>query len=290
MPELGELEAYHDIMNLLKRGIAYHHAGMLPVLREFVELSFQARLVKVVFATETLAVGVNMPARTVVFTQLDKPDDLGTGHRWLRPDEFWQLAGRAGRRGMDVRGYVAYAPTLSVAGAKNMVDMPSLRMMMTGAMPAASSQLVVDKAFVLRHLARGHGREVMGTTLMADELDRDKRAMLNDLSEIDNGKAGGGGGGGGSSTGSGSGAASAAGGGEASAVAEVMGALIKEYATIEGKLNGTDGDLGAGLRLRLNKKEEAKLKKRLKEIVEASGVGTESFAEMRKVSLGGGGG
>ena len=72
-------------------------------------------------------------------------------------------------------------------------------------------------------------------------------------------------------------------------MAEVMGALIKEYATIEGKLNGTDGDLGAGLRLRLNKKEEAKLKKRLKEIVEASGVGTESFAEMRKVSLGGGG-
>ena len=157
MPELGELEAYHDIMNLLKRGIAYHHAGMLPVLREFVELSFQARLVKVVFATETLAVGVNMPARTVVFTQLDKPDDLGTGHRWLRPDEFWQMAGRAGRRGMDVRGYVAYAPTLSVAGAKNMVDMPSLRMMMTGAMPAASSQLVVDKAFVLRHLARATG-------------------------------------------------------------------------------------------------------------------------------------
>jgi superfamily II RNA helicase len=47
MPELGELEAYHDIMNLLKRGIAYHHAGMLPILREFVELSFQARLVKV---------------------------------------------------------------------------------------------------------------------------------------------------------------------------------------------------------------------------------------------------
>jgi superfamily II RNA helicase len=88
-----------------------------------------------VFATETLAVGVNMPARTVVFTQLDKPNDLGEGHRWLRPDEFWQMAGRAGRRGMDVRGYVVYAPTLSVAGTKNMVDLQSLRLMMTGAMP-----------------------------------------------------------------------------------------------------------------------------------------------------------
>jgi ATP-dependent helicase YprA (DUF1998 family) len=77
----------------------------------------------VVFATETLAVGVNMPARTVVFTQLDKPDDVGKGHRWLRPDEFWQMAGRAGRRGMDVKGYVVYAPTLSVAGLKNQVDL-----------------------------------------------------------------------------------------------------------------------------------------------------------------------
>jgi ATP-dependent RNA helicase DOB1 len=92
MPELGELEAYTDINNLLKRGIAYHHAGMLPILREYVELCFQARLVKIVFATETLAVGVNMPARTVVFTQLDKPADGGQeGHRWLRPDEFWQV-------------------------------------------------------------------------------------------------------------------------------------------------------------------------------------------------------
>ena len=54
-----------------------------------------------VFATETLAVGVNMPTRTVVFTQLDKPDNQGGGHRWCRTDEFWQMAGRAGRRGMD---------------------------------------------------------------------------------------------------------------------------------------------------------------------------------------------
>jgi hypothetical protein len=159
----------------------------LPVLA-------QARLVKVVFATETLAVGVNMPARTVVFTQLDKPDDGGgKGHRWLRPDEFWQartlmlplplhsptpkrapfkqvirscavcvvqMAGRAGRRGMDVKGYVVYAPTLSVAGLRNKVPMTELKLMMTGRMPAASSQLVVDKGFVLRHIARGHGVEV----------------------------------------------------------------------------------------------------------------------------------
>ena len=91
MPELGELEAYRDINFLLERGVAYHHSGMLPILREFVELCFQQKLVRLVFATETLAVGVNMPARTVAFTQLDKPDDTGAkqGHRWLRVDEFW---------------------------------------------------------------------------------------------------------------------------------------------------------------------------------------------------------
>ena len=60
MPELGELDAYKDVMALLDKGMAYHHSGMLPVLREYVELCFQQKLVKLVFATETLAVGVNM--------------------------------------------------------------------------------------------------------------------------------------------------------------------------------------------------------------------------------------
>ena len=84
-------------------------------------MCFQQKLVRLVFATETLAVGVNMPARTVVFSQLDKPNDGELpGHRPLRPDEFWQMAGRAGRRGMDDVGYVVYAPTLSVAGLKNL--------------------------------------------------------------------------------------------------------------------------------------------------------------------------
>ena len=101
---------------------------MLPVLREFVELCFQQRLIMLVFATETLAVGVNMPARSVVFSQLDKPNDGDLpGHRPLRPDEFWQMAGRAGRRGMDELGYVLYAPTLSVAGLRNLCSADNLR-------------------------------------------------------------------------------------------------------------------------------------------------------------------
>jgi len=75
---------------------------------------------------------------------------------------------------MDVKGFVVYEPKLSVAGLRNKVSLLELRSMMTGQMPAASSQLTVDKPFVLRHLARGHGSEVMDTTLMADELRRDR--------------------------------------------------------------------------------------------------------------------
>ena len=73
-----------DLEGLLERGVAYHHSGMLPILREFVELCFQQKLVRLVFATETLAVGVNMPARSVAFSQLDKPDDTGARPRRSR--------------------------------------------------------------------------------------------------------------------------------------------------------------------------------------------------------------
>mmetsp|Transcript_15973 Transcript_15973/g.43231 ORF Transcript_15973/g.43231 Transcript_15973/m.43231 type:complete len:438 (-) Transcript_15973:112-1425(-) len=143
---------------------------MLPILREYVEMCFQEKLVRVVFATETLAVGVNMPARTVVFSQLDKFVGEVNDHRWLRSDQFWQMAGRAGRRGMDERGYVIYAPKLFMAGKR--VPAREMMRMLTGAMPTAESQLHVDRSFVLRHLGKGFGSEVLHTTLLADQLRR----------------------------------------------------------------------------------------------------------------------
>mmetsp|Transcript_15985 Transcript_15985/g.43269 ORF Transcript_15985/g.43269 Transcript_15985/m.43269 type:complete len:835 (-) Transcript_15985:152-2656(-) len=168
--ELEQLEEYHQIIELLKRGVAYHHAGMLPILREYVEMCFQEKLIRVVFATETLAVGVNMPARTVVFTQLDKFVDKSRDYRFFRCDEFWQMAGRAGRRGMDERGYVIYAPSLFMAGEN--VPVEEMTRMLTGSMPAAESQLHVDRSFVLRHLGKGFGSEVLHTTMLADQLRR----------------------------------------------------------------------------------------------------------------------
>lgn len=87
----------------LERGLAAHHAGLLPLFKETVEDLFSRGLVKVVFATETLALGINMPARSVVLDRLDKWD--GSAHAPITPGEYTQLTGRAGRRGIDVEGH-----------------------------------------------------------------------------------------------------------------------------------------------------------------------------------------
>jgi superfamily II RNA helicase len=88
----------------LLRGVAAHHAGVLPAWKQLIEELFQAGFVKAVFATETLAAGINMPARTTVISSLSKRTD--TGHRPLMASEFLQMSGRAGRRGLDIQGYV----------------------------------------------------------------------------------------------------------------------------------------------------------------------------------------
>lgn len=89
---------------LIKRGIAYHHAGMLPTLKEVIEQLFTSRLLKVIFTTETFALGINMPARSVVFDELRK--FYGDRVRNLKTRDFYQMAGRAGRRGIDKEGFV----------------------------------------------------------------------------------------------------------------------------------------------------------------------------------------
>lgn len=94
---------------MLKRGVGVHHAGVLPIIKEITEILFQQGLIRVLFATETFAMGVNMPARTVVFTAIHKYDNQG--HRLLEPGEYIQMAGRAGRRGLDDVGTVLLFPT-----------------------------------------------------------------------------------------------------------------------------------------------------------------------------------
>ena len=110
-----------NLLPLLKRGIGIHHGGLLPILKEVIEILFQEGFIKVLFATETFSIGLNMPARTVVFTSVRKYD--GKDFRNLSGGEYIQMSGRAGRRGLDDRGVVIMMcdEQLEPASAKAMV-------------------------------------------------------------------------------------------------------------------------------------------------------------------------
>ncbi|XP_076218585.1 exosome RNA helicase MTR4 isoform X2 [Aptenodytes patagonicus] len=99
-----KLPQVEHVLPLLKRGIGIHHGGLLPILKETIEILFSEGLIKALFATETFAMGINMPARTVLFTSASKFD--GKDFRWISSGEYIQMSGRAGRRGMDDRGIV----------------------------------------------------------------------------------------------------------------------------------------------------------------------------------------
>jgi ATP-dependent RNA helicase DOB1 len=96
LPQVGA------VLPFLQRGIGIHHGGLLPILKEVIEILFGEGLVKILFATETFAMGLNMPAKTVIFTNVRKFD--GKDFRWLTGGEYIQMSGRAGRRGKDKQG------------------------------------------------------------------------------------------------------------------------------------------------------------------------------------------
>mgnify|MGYP003386098233 FL=1 len=104
------LPEYIKMVQLLKKGIAIHHAGLLPILREIVELLFAKGYIKLLFATETVAIGLNLPVKTTIFTDINKFD--GVSNRMLYPHEYTQSSGRAGRLGLDTVGHVIHLNNL----------------------------------------------------------------------------------------------------------------------------------------------------------------------------------
>ena len=108
--EYLELPEFNDMMSLLEKGIAMHHSGIIPVLREIVEILFSKGYIKLLLATETFSTGLNMPIKTTIFTSLSKFD--GIENRPLYSHEYTQMAGRAGRRGIDTIGHVIHLNNL----------------------------------------------------------------------------------------------------------------------------------------------------------------------------------
>lgn len=135
-----------EIRRLLVMGIGVHHSGLLPILKEITELLFAQGLLQLLFATETFAVGVNMPTRTVVFPELTKFCDGYDQPRMINPDEYLQMSGRAGRRGLDKYGTVIHLPFSEV------YDKTDIRNLLLGTSSSIDSKFKLNYAFVLNHL------------------------------------------------------------------------------------------------------------------------------------------
>jgi antiviral helicase SKI2 len=133
------------VCEMVTRGIGIHHGGLLPILKEMVEILFSRNLIKVLFATETFAMGVNMPARSVVFNSIRKHD--GTQFRELEPGEYTQMAGRAGRRGLDKVGIV-----IVCCFGETPPPAPILRNMLTGSSTRLQSQFRLTYNMILNLL------------------------------------------------------------------------------------------------------------------------------------------
>ena len=135
------------------RGVAFHHSGLVPMLKEIIELLFGKGLLKVLFATETFAVGINMPTKTAVFVGLKKFDETAHhegGMRILTTAEYLQMAGRAGRRGLDTMGTVIYLPD------RDPVEPFEMKAMMCGGKAPVVSRMEFGYDFILKTIHSGN--------------------------------------------------------------------------------------------------------------------------------------
>lgn len=137
-------EQYHEVIKLLEKGIAIHHSGLIPVLKEAIEMIYAEGLIKVLFATETFAAGVNMPTKTVVFTQMSKFDGQ---KRNFNTDEYKQMAGRAGRRGLDTFGSIYLVPMYEL------ISKQEAKIMMIGKTSSIRSKFDLNYKLVLKMMS-----------------------------------------------------------------------------------------------------------------------------------------
>ncbi|MCX6407805.1 MAG: DEAD/DEAH box helicase [Propionibacteriales bacterium] len=170
---------FHELREGLGRGVAAHHAGMLPAFKEVVEQLFSDGLVKVVFATETLALGINMPARSVVIERLTKWN--GEAHVNVTPGEYTQLTGRAGRRGIDVEGHgvVLWQPQLD---PKQVAGLASTRTYPLNSSFRPSYNMAVN---LVDQMGRQPARELLEQSFAQFQADRAVVGMVRQIRKAD---------------------------------------------------------------------------------------------------------
>lgn len=175
------MEQYINIMKYLEKGICIHHSGLIPVFKEIIEILFSKNLIKVLFATETFAVGVNMPTKTVLFTSLSKYDSYQNNFRTLLTHEYLQMSGRAGRRGLDTKGIVIHLPNLTEP-----LDKSSMQMMMTGRTQQIISKFGLNYQFILKMILTEQTNlmNFIETSLMNKDINETKQGIQYQLDSI----------------------------------------------------------------------------------------------------------
>ena len=169
--EYMNLPEYNMVVKLLEKGIGIHHAGLIPVLREMVEIMFGKGYVKMLFATETFAVGLNMPTKTVVFTNLRKY--TSSGERYLYSHEYTQQAGRAGRRGYDTIGHVIHFTNLFV-----LPELMEYRLIMNNKPQSISSKFKISYSLLLNMREKTEEKETTEETINTHIIDFVKRSIV----------------------------------------------------------------------------------------------------------------
>lgn len=150
--EYMELPEYIQLVSLLEKGIGIHHSGMIPILREIVEIMISKKYIYLLFATESFAIGLDCPIKTVVFNNLTKFD--GNHNRFLKAHEYTQMAGRAGRRGIDTVGHVVHC--------NNLFKMPTLdeyKTILGGKPQKLTSKFHISYSLILNLIKNGCTRD-----------------------------------------------------------------------------------------------------------------------------------
>jgi len=178
--EYLQLPEYNQVVGLLEKGIGIHHSGMIPILREIVELMISKKYIKLLFATESFAIGLDCPIRTAIFTSLTKFD--GSSERYLMAHEYTQMAGRAGRRGIDTVGHVVHC--------NNLFNVPTLndyKTMLGGVPQKLVSKFHISYSLILNLLKNGQSSgfdKFSEKSMIRNEIQKSIQADKNYMEEL----------------------------------------------------------------------------------------------------------